>query len=133
LILLDTHVIIWWQAGAERLSPAARRAIATADVVLVSPVSCWEIALLSEKGRIALDRDPSVWVQDFLMTERVAVANLTPTAAVSAARLPATGFPGDPADAYLYAAARELDVQFVSKDERIRTHARATRDLRVIW
>lgn len=133
MILLDTHAILWWQAGGERLSAPARRAIASANVILVSPVSCWEIGLLAERGRIVLDRDPSVWVQDFLASERVAVAELTPTAAIAAARLPAGGFPGDPVDAYLYATARERDVPFVTKDERIRGHARAARDVRVIW
>jgi len=132
-MLLDTHGILWWQAGGQRLSSAARRAIASANVILVSPVSCWEIALLAEKGRFVLDRDPSVWVQDFLQTERVAVADLTPTAAVAAARLSAHGFSGDPTDAYLYATARERDVPLLTKDERIRGWARQTRDLRVIW
>lgn len=133
MILLDTHVIVWWQAGGDRLSAAARRAIAGATVLLVSPVSCWEIGLLAARGRIALDRDPAVWVQDFLASERVALAELTPTAAVAASRLQADGFPGDPADAYLYATARERDVPLLTKDERIRSHARAARDLRVIW
>jgi PIN domain nuclease of toxin-antitoxin system len=132
-MLLDTHGILWWQAGGERLSAAARRSIAGASVLLVSPVSCWEIALLAERGRVTLDRDPAVWVQDFLRTERVAVAELTPTAAVAAARLLAGGFGGDPADAYLYATARERDVPLLTKDERIRAWARQARDLRVIW
>ena len=132
-MLLDTHGILWWQAGGERLSAVARRAIAAADVLLVSPVSCWEIALLTEKGRITLDRDPTVWVADFLQTDRIVVADLTPTAAVAAARLSAAGFPGDLADAYLYATARERDVPFLTKDERLRTWARQARDLRIVW
>ena len=132
-MLLDTHGILWWQAGGDRLSTAARRGIAAADVLLVSPVSCWEIALLAEKGRITLDRDPTVWVADFPQTDRVAIADLTPTAAVAAARLSASGFPGDPADAYLYATARERDVPLLTKDERIRTWARQVRDLRIVW
>ncbi len=132
-MLVDTHGILWWQAGGERLSATSRRAIAAAGVILVSPISCWEIAWLAEKGRITLDRDPSVWVQDFLGTERVAVAELTPTAAVAAARLATSGFPGDPADAYLYATARERDVPFLTKDERIRGWARQQRDLRTVW
>ena len=132
-MLLDTHGILWWQAGGDRLSTAARRAIAAADVLLVSPVSCWEIALLTEKGRITLDRDPTVWVADFLQTDRIVVADLTPTAAVAAARLSAAGFPGDLADAYLYATARERDVPFLTKDERLRTWARQARDLRIVW
>lgn len=132
-MLLDTHGILWWQSGGERLSAAAGRAIAAAKTLLVSPVSCWEIALLAGKGRIMLDRDPAVWVQDFLVTERVAVAELTPTAAVAAARLSASGFPGDPTDAYLYATARERDVPFLTKDERVRGWARQQRDLRIVW
>jgi hypothetical protein len=40
MILLDTHVLLWWRAGGERLSTAAARAIARADTVLVSPISC---------------------------------------------------------------------------------------------
>jgi len=61
------------------------------------------------------------------------VADLTPTAAVAAARLSAAGFPGDLADAYLYATARERDVPFLTKDERLRTWARQARDLRIVW
>ena len=133
MILLDTHAILWWQAGGQRLSAAARRAIASAPAILVSPVSCWEIMLLASKGRIELDRDPFVWVQEFLATDLVAIADLTPTAAVAAARLPATGFRGDPADAFLYATARERDVPMVTKDEGLRGYARTARDLRVIW
>ena len=132
-MLLDTHAILWWQAGGERLSSVARRAIAAAPALLVSPVSCWEIALLAEKGRITLDRDPTVWIADFLQTDRVAVAELTPTAAVAAARLAAAGLPGDPADAYLYATARERDIPFLTKDERVRSWARQQRDLRIVW
>ncbi len=133
MILLDTHAILWWQAGGQRLSAAARRAIDRAESILVSPVSFWEVGLLVEKGRIQLDRDASVWVQDFLQSDRVAVAELTVTAAVAAARLPSTGFRGDPADAFLYATARERDVPLVTKDVRLRTHARERRDLRTIW
>ena len=56
MILLDTHAVLWWQAGSERLSATARRTIAAAGTILVSPVSFWEIALLVAKGRIGLDR-----------------------------------------------------------------------------
>jgi len=132
-MLLDTHAILWWQAGGERLSAVARRAIAAAQLLLVSPVSCWEVALLAERGRITLDRDAAVWVQDFLQQDRVAVADLTVTAAVAAARLSVSGFPGDPTDAYLYATARERDIPLLTKDERIRGYARTARDLRIVW
>jgi PIN domain nuclease of toxin-antitoxin system len=133
VILLDTHVLLWWQADGHRLSTAARPAIDSADSILVSPISCWEVGLLASKGRIELDRDAMVWVQDFLETDRVALAELTATAAVAASRLASDGFPGDPADGFLYATARERDVPLVTKDPRLRGHARERRDLRVIW
>jgi PIN domain nuclease of toxin-antitoxin system len=89
--------------------------------------------MLVEKGRIALDRDPFVWCADLLDDVRMEVAPLTPTVALAAAFLSRDGFTGDSADAMLYATARELDVPLVSKDHRIRDHARSARDLRVVW
>src|SRR5438874_4700975 len=55
-VLLDTHVLLWWKAGGERLSARARRDIARADAVLLSPLSFWEIGMLTVRGRIRLDR-----------------------------------------------------------------------------
>jgi PIN domain nuclease of toxin-antitoxin system len=133
VILLDTHVLLWWQADGERLSDPARRSLEVAETILVSPVSFWEIGLLVEKGRIRLDRDPFVWSQDLLAQDRIDVAPLTPVAALSAGRLTASGFQGDPADALIYATAQDLGVPLVSKDERIRTYAAEHRDFRAIW
>ena len=133
LTLLDTHAILWWQAGSTRLSAPARRAIEAARTILVSPISFWEVALLVEKRRVELDRDVVVWVQDFLEGDRVELAGLTSTVAVAAGRLPAAGFEGDPADAIIYATARERGATIASKDLRIRGHALTRRDVKVIW
>jgi PIN domain nuclease of toxin-antitoxin system len=54
-LLLDTHVILWWQRDDRRLKRAAREAIATADVVWVSAVSGWEVAIKTALGRLRLD------------------------------------------------------------------------------
>ena len=54
-LLLDTHVILWWQRDDRRLGAAARRAIARADVVWVSAVSGWEVSIKSALGRLRLD------------------------------------------------------------------------------
>ena len=54
-LLLDTHVILWWQRDDRRLKKAARRAIATADIVWVSAVSGWEVAIKAGLGRLRLD------------------------------------------------------------------------------
>lgn len=50
-LLLDTHVLIWWDEG-RRLAADARRAIADADGVYVSAASAWEIAIKIGLGRL---------------------------------------------------------------------------------
>lgn len=129
-VLLDTHALLWWQAGGARLSRTARRAIEGAETVLVSPLTCWEVATLERLGRVVLDRDPALWVHDLYDTDRIGVAALSPAAAAWAGALGAA-FTGDPIDRLLYATARDLRVPLVSKDARL--HAFATGDVSVVW
>ena len=55
-LLLDTHVLIWWDEGA-RLSKRAAEAIRAADQVYVSAVTGWEIAIKTALGRIETTRE----------------------------------------------------------------------------
>lgn len=51
-LLLDTHVLIWAAGYPERISPAGRDLIAdTANELLFSAASLWEIAIKSQLGR----------------------------------------------------------------------------------
>ena len=50
-LLLDTHVLIWWDEGA-RVTARADRAIREAAQVYVSAVSGWEIAIKTSLGRL---------------------------------------------------------------------------------
>jgi PIN domain nuclease of toxin-antitoxin system len=52
--LLDTHALLWWFTDDERLSPAARAAIADrANEIFVSAASAWEIATKDRLGKLA--------------------------------------------------------------------------------
>ena len=52
-LLLDTHALLWWLAGDEALSTAAREAISDPDnEVFVSAASAWEIATKYRMGRL---------------------------------------------------------------------------------
>lgn len=130
-VLLDTHAILWWQAESDRLSTGTRERIAAAGTVLVSPVSCWEIAMLVGKERVRLDRPTAAWVRDLLATDGIDLAPLTPGIAVAAAELP--GFHGDPADRFLYATARVLGVPLLTKDRRLGDYAATDRTVTVAW
>ena len=124
--------MLWWQAGGDRLSSAATAAIDTADELLISPLTCWEIVTLHRLGRIQLDRDPAQWISDLLSSDRIATAGLSPQAAAWAGSL-SGGFPGDPIDRLLYATALDLRVPFVSKDDRLRVAVTDIGSVRVIW
>jgi PIN domain nuclease of toxin-antitoxin system len=52
-LLLDTHALIWWLAGDERLPLAARNAIADeSNVVFVSAASAWEVSTKHRLGKL---------------------------------------------------------------------------------
>jgi len=63
-LLIDTHVAIWWRSNDPRLQLAARDAIATATLVLVSAASAWEVAIKSSVGRIRLPRPFAEGIED---------------------------------------------------------------------
>ena len=130
--LLDTHVVLWWLAGGRRLSTTAAAAIEGADTLFLSPLTFWEAATLRRLGRIELDRELNVWVQDVLRQSRVQVAALSPEAAAWAGDL-GPSFPGDPIDRLLYATSRDLRVPLISKDDGLRAFASVTGDVAVVW
>lgn len=52
-LLLDTHALIWWIAGSDRLSAPARKAIEDeANPVFVSAATGWEITTKHRLGRL---------------------------------------------------------------------------------
>ena len=52
-LLLDTHALLWWAAGVDRLSHAARAAVEDDDEdIFVSAASVWEIATEFRLGKL---------------------------------------------------------------------------------
>lgn len=89
--------------------------------------------MLVGKGRIGLDRDPFEWLQTLIALGVADVVDPRPEAMLAAGLLPSRGFHGDPADAVIYSTARELGAVLVTKDQRMRTFARESRELKTIW
>jgi PIN domain nuclease of toxin-antitoxin system len=120
VIVLDTHAWLWWLAEPSKLSQAARRAIDEAETIGVCTISAWEVATLVRRRRISLDRDVATWVRQALAPARVVAHPLGPEVAVTAGLLDGNGFPGDPADRFIYATARSHRAPLVTRDELIR-------------
>ena len=123
MILLDTHVLIWWVNGEHhRLSNSALAAIdAEEHQRLVSAISCWEVAMLVERGRLGLSIDCERWLNLVESVPRLQLLPLSPAVAVASTRLPGTFHP-DPADRFLVAQARDLNIPLVTADSKIRAY-----------
>lgn len=125
MIVLDTHALIWWVTGDSQLSAPARAAIEGAvdagQRVLVSAISAWEIAMLVERGRIALAMDLDEWLAAVESLDGVSIVPLTAHVAVQSATLPGD-FHKDPADRMIVALARERNAALVTADEKIQRY-----------
>jgi len=51
-VLLDTHILYWWFYDTDRLSAAATATVRSADEILVSSASIWEIAIKVRLGKM---------------------------------------------------------------------------------
>lgn len=121
MIVLDTHVWVWWAADKEKVSKPARAAIEEEDRRGVSAISLWEVATLVSKGRLLLDRDPKEWLESAIALEGFEVVPLRPSIAVRSTQLGRT-FQGDPADRLVVATAIAEGARLVTKDAQIRAY-----------
>jgi PIN domain nuclease of toxin-antitoxin system len=126
-LLLDTHVWLWYAEGvSERLRPASVRRLDEArrgDGLVVSAVSVWEIGIQAARGRIQLTVPLRDWVDAALGVTGIRLVPLDAAIAVESTLLP--GEPrGDPADRFLIATARSLDVTLATRDAQILEYAK---------
>ena len=54
-LLLDTHAFLWWWAGNRKIGAKVRSTIGSADTVLVSAVSAWEMTIKMSLGKLRFD------------------------------------------------------------------------------
>ena len=68
MIILDTHVWVWWIHTPETLTPRQRETISRheSDIIGVSAISCWEIAKLVEYQRLELPCPLEEWFEEAL-------------------------------------------------------------------
>jgi PIN domain nuclease of toxin-antitoxin system len=128
LLLLDTHVWLWFALGdAGRLAAPVRKKIEAAahgGKLAVSAISVWEIGMLEAKGRIVLGSPCEKWVATALALPGLRLIGLEPEIAVASSRLPGE-MHGDPADRILTSTARERDAVLATADERLVEYGKA--------
>lgn len=122
MIVLDTHVWIWWVHDDPLLPPDAAQVVASHESagLGISAISCWEVAKLVEYNRLALPLPVSDWIKQALSYPGIQLLDLTPEITIESTQLPQP-FHKDPADQLIVATARIHGVPLATFDARIRS------------
>ncbi|MDA0840140.1 MAG: type II toxin-antitoxin system VapC family toxin [Planctomycetota bacterium] len=120
MIVLDTHIWVWWVHGDEHLETAHSEVIEANEesMIGVSAISCWEVAKLVESGRLDLPIPIDEWMRMALGYPGVVIMELSPRIAIESTRLPG-GFHRDPDDQIIVATARVHECALVTSDDKI--------------
>lgn len=126
MIVLDTHVLVWWVSGAGRLSPRARRELRSAvprAPALASAISVLEIATAVRRGRLSLGVPVGQWFADLGALPELRLQPVTADIAALAGSFDEHA-PGDPADRLIAATAISLGAKLITADSRLRAMPR---------
>ncbi len=121
MIVLDTHVWIWWLNEGYSFSPRVLKLIKEAKTkqeIYISSICVWEIAQLATRGRLQLTIDYTDWISQ---AESLPFINFIPVdnrIALKSIQLPPP-LHQDPADRIIIATSLMLGATLITKDEKI--------------
>jgi len=112
-LLLDTHIWLWSLKDTHRLGAGVQAELRNSQNELwLSPISAWEALTLHQKGRVYLAQDLDQWVARSTAPFREAALTHEIVNAARILPLPQR----DPADRFLAATAKVLDLTLVTAD-----------------
>jgi PIN domain nuclease of toxin-antitoxin system len=115
-LLLDTHALLWFAEGNEKLSARARAAIEMSESVLtLSVASVWEIGIKVSLGKLTLQKPVGVFVPELLTELAITLLPIDIKDVAAACELPFHH--RDPFDRMLAAQAIQRGLSIVSIDE----------------
>ncbi|MCP5366366.1 MAG: type II toxin-antitoxin system VapC family toxin [Hyphomicrobiales bacterium] len=118
-LLLDTHVLVWLLEDESSVGPqtraAANRALAE-DGLFVSAISFWEVAMLQQKGRLALAMTPGNWRRAVIGRQ---IREIPVDGGIGMAAVDLPRFHADPADRMIVATAQRAGMTMATADGRI--------------
>ena len=120
MIVLDTHIWLWWVHGTKHLTEQQAKVIKENEsrVIGVSSISCWEIAKLVEYGRLELPKPIKDWFKISIEYPGLKILEITPEIAMESTQLPGE-FHKDPADQIIVATARINNCPLVTSDRKM--------------
>jgi len=121
VIVLDTHIWLWWLHDPGKLSADADRLIQQEQVsgtLVISAISVWEVAVKVQSGKLAIPMDINRWYELARSYPSTVIEPLSPVDAIASTQLPGD-FHKDPADRIIVALARRLSVPLLTCDRKI--------------
>ena len=128
MIVLDTHVWLWWLHDPGRLSPAADAVIQReqeSGSIVISAISVWEVAVKVQSGKLAIPLEIHRWYELAKSYPSTVVEPLSPGDAIASTQLPGN-LHKDPADRIIISLARRLAVPLLTCDRKILEYEHVT-------
>ena len=122
MVLLDTHIWLWWILGEGPLNVDERKKLdilAGKSEIAISWVSIWETEMLERKGRIKLLPDLATWISQASDPSFCTVLPVDIELVLAQRELPEY-FHADPADRLIVATALLTEIPLATYDSRIR-------------
>jgi PIN domain nuclease of toxin-antitoxin system len=117
-LLLDTCTLIF-MTERTRMAPAAVETLQAAteggEITYVSPITAWEVGMLTSRGRLQLLIRPERWFSNLFEVPGVRLAEMSPDVLIASSFLPGKP-PKDPTDRIIAATARELGATLITRD-----------------
>ena len=118
LILLDTHIWVWFNLAPERLPPTLVQAFEGDEAFFgISAISVWETVTAMQKGRIATVASPENTLRNWLLGNPFQVIPLDEEIALLSRTL--SFVHDDPADRFIAATAYRLNCPLATTDDRL--------------
>ena len=119
MIILDTHIWIWWVDNNPRLTQRQRELINTyqSDGLGISIISCWEVAKLVENNKLVLSYSVDEWLNGSMTYPGVQLINLNLDIIVASTQL--INFHRDPADQLIVATSQVYNCSLLTADKKI--------------
>ena len=115
-VLLDTHIFIYY-VNSDRISKAIRNSILTAEQVLVSAITSWEVFMLVKHKFINLNQSPLSWYNLALLNFSFQEIAITSEVSLEAVNLDWEY--RDPADRWIIASAIRNGAILLTRDKKI--------------
>jgi PIN domain nuclease of toxin-antitoxin system len=128
MILLDTCALLWLAADLDKLSSNAKQAIReNAEMLFVSSISAFEIALKVLRGKLILPMEAGVWFEKAIQHHDIHEIAVNSSIAIHSVALPQLH--NDPCDRFIIATALQNSMAVVTCDSLITQYP----DVKIIW